>query len=62
LAPLHRSYDDNPERSYAARLRQEALVEMGKESTKKSSDAVLSESEVAEFHERGYLIADFDLD
>jgi hypothetical protein len=35
---------------------------MGKESTKKSSDAVLSESEVAEFHERGYLIADFDLD
>jgi hypothetical protein len=35
---------------------------MGKESTKKSSDAVLSESQVAELHERSYLIADFDLD
>ena len=35
---------------------------MEKENAKKSSDAVLSESQVAEFHERGYLIADFDLD
>jgi len=35
---------------------------MREENTKQSSDAVLSESQVAEFHERGYLIADFDLD
>jgi len=35
---------------------------MGKENAKQSSDAVLSESQVAEFHERGYLIAHFDLD
>ena len=35
---------------------------MEKETAKKNSDAVLSESQVAEFHERGYLIADFDLD
>ena len=35
---------------------------MEKETAKKNSDAVLSEFQVAEFHERGYLIADFDLD
>jgi len=35
---------------------------MEKEHTKQRSDAVLSESQVAEFNERGYLVADFDLD
>lgn len=35
---------------------------MDKENSKQSADAVLSETQVAEFHERGYLIADFDLD
>jgi len=35
---------------------------MENENIKQGSDAVLSESQVAEFHERGYLIADFDLD
>ena len=35
---------------------------MEKGSAKKNCDAVLSESQIAEFHERGYLIADFDLD
>ena len=35
---------------------------MGKDNIKQSSDAVLSESQVADFKERGYLIADFGLD
>ncbi|PCI77153.1 MAG: phytanoyl-CoA dioxygenase [SAR86 cluster bacterium] len=35
---------------------------MEKENTNTSGVAVLSESQVAEFHERGYLIADFSLD
>jgi hypothetical protein len=35
---------------------------MGKDNIKQSSDAVLSESQLADFKERGYLIADFGLD
>ena len=35
---------------------------MGKENMSQSSAAVLSEAQVAEFHERGYLVADFGLD
>lgn len=35
---------------------------MAIENAKQSSAGVLSESQVAEFHERGYLVADFNLD